>query len=86
MENFPNYPPAVQQAILDGPAMVPPNGTIPDFDDPPNSNSLGIGIGVMCLFLGTTTFFLRVYSRIFIVKKLQIEDCASYPAYQGVLR
>ncbi|KOS22246.1 hypothetical protein ESCO_001456 [Escovopsis weberi] len=36
--NFPHLTPEQQQAVLDGPAMVPPNGTTPNLENPPNQN------------------------------------------------
>ena len=73
--SFINALPAAQrQAILDGPAMVPPPGVIPNFDHPPNKDGWGYGIASTAAVLCTLFVILRVYSRVFYHKKLAIED------------
>lgn len=73
--DFPNLPLAVQQAILNGPAETPPDGTIPDFTNPPNRNGVALAIIVVCISLTALALLCRVYSRAFLVKRLHIEDC-----------
>lgn len=77
MENFPNYPPDVQQEILNGAALTPPVGQISNFDDPPNHNTEALAVAVICISLAMMAGLLRVYSRLFVVKKVHLEDCAS---------
>lgn len=73
--NFPNLPPAIQQQILDGPALAPPKGVIPNLKNPPNSNVEAIVVLVVCLFLSTVAGLFRAYTRIFIVRKVYLQDC-----------
>lgn len=77
MENFPNYPPEVQEAILNGPALTPPDGVVSDFDNPANHNAEALAVAAVCISLALVAACLRAYSRIFVAKKLQLEDCAS---------
>ncbi|KAF3061048.1 hypothetical protein GL218_02993 [Daldinia childiae] len=66
--------PEVLQAILNGPSAIPPEGVVQNLDNPPNGNGRAIALVVVCLFLVMTAALMRAYSRIFIVKKLHIED------------
>lgn len=75
MESFFDLPAQVQEQILNGPALAPPEGTIPNLVDPPNHNGMAIAIAVVCLFFGTSVGLLRAFSRLFVSRKLQLEDC-----------
>lgn len=77
MENFPNYPPAVQDAILNGPALTPPDGVVSDFDNPSNHNTEALVLAVVCISLALVAAFLRAYSRLFVSQNVHLEDCAS---------
>lgn len=60
---------------LDGPALQPPSGIIPNFDNPPNRNiyahvALALGVSLASLFA-----LLRAYARLFYLKKVHIADC-----------
>ncbi|KAI1176832.1 hypothetical protein F4777DRAFT_544396 [Nemania sp. FL0916] len=74
-------PPAVLQGILDGPSTVPPDGIIPNFDNPANGNAGAIALAVICYSLASTAGLLRAYSRIFILKKVRLEDLLGITAY-----
>ncbi|GAB1315321.1 hypothetical protein MFIFM68171_05531 [Madurella fahalii] len=74
IQNFPNLPPAVQEQIFNGPARAPPPGVVPNFDNPPNRTSEAIAVIVLCLFLSTTAVLGRIYSKVFILKKVRLED------------
>ncbi|KAI1754179.1 cytochrome P450 [Xylaria castorea] len=65
--------PSEQQ--LNGPALAPPDGVVPNFTNPPNEDALGIAVISICLVLATTAGLLRAYSRIIVTAKLRIEDC-----------
>lgn len=75
--DFPDYPPAVQAQLLNGPAMVPPSGIIPNLVDPRNHNGEAIAVSVMCLSLSAFMGLGRLYSRLIVSRKLQLEDCES---------
>lgn len=76
--NFPHLPPSLQQVVLNFPALQPPEGVEPDFTKPGNRNAVAIAVYVICLTLVTFSAIARIYSRIFIVKQLRLEDCRSY--------
>ncbi|KAI0451240.1 hypothetical protein F5B21DRAFT_516863 [Xylaria acuta] len=69
-----SLPPAAREALLDGPAHAPPEGVVPNFDNPQGQNSLAIGVVTTGFLLVTILFFTRVYSRAFCLKRVQIED------------
>ncbi|KAI1390653.1 uncharacterized protein F4822DRAFT_441946 [Hypoxylon trugodes] len=59
--------------ILEGPAMDPPPGVIPNFLDPGGSHSLGYGIVILAGALATLSVLVRLTSRYFL-RKVGIED------------
>lgn len=73
--DFPNLPPDVQEKIWNSPGLPPPDGVVPDFENPSNRNGEAIALAVVCLFLATTAFLSRAYSRVFIIKKVEMQDC-----------
>lgn len=62
------------EAILNGPALPPPDGVKPDFENPPNNNGLGYGLLTMMLAIGTIAILLRLLGKGFKTRKLRIED------------
>ncbi|KAI0549814.1 hypothetical protein F4679DRAFT_584280 [Xylaria curta] len=69
-----SLPPAARVAILDGPAHPPPKGVVPNFDNPPNQDSLVIGVVTTGFVLVTILFFARVYARVVCQKRVHVED------------
>lgn len=67
---------AEQSALLEGPAMTPPPGVIPNLTNPPNQNDLGYGVTITVAVISGLLVLLRVYVRAFYHKKLEIEDGA----------
>jgi hypothetical protein len=67
-------PPAVQQAILNGPALKPPVGVIPNLTNPPNRNLLSMVILTSLAVLAASTFLLAAYVKFYYAKKLHFED------------
>ncbi|KAI1817113.1 hypothetical protein GGS20DRAFT_99875 [Poronia punctata] len=67
--------------IMDQPAGKPPDGVVPNFDDPPNKNALTLGILTFCLALASIAVVLRIYTRCFIVRKVQVQDFFLVAAY-----
>lgn len=76
--DFPNLSTAVQQQILDGPAMEPPEGVTPDFSKPESRRVVAIAVSAVCLTLVVISSAIRLYSRLVIVKKMRLEDCRSH--------
>ncbi|KAI0509535.1 hypothetical protein F5B22DRAFT_648961 [Xylaria bambusicola] len=84
---FPHLTPAQQQAILNGPALIPPDGVEPNLENPSNNNALAIAVSVVGLTLVVISGIGRIYSRVFVVKKLKVEDylgLAAFGGYAGV--
>lgn len=75
IKQFPNLPAAVQQAIMDGPAMAPPDGVVPNFFDPPNKNAAALALGIICVSVLSMVVLCRIYVRSLVVKTIQLEDC-----------
>ncbi|KAL2288654.1 hypothetical protein FJTKL_03347 [Diaporthe vaccinii] len=60
--------------IMDMPAITPPPGVVPNFDDPPNSNTMALVIISVCLAVTTIAMVLRFYSRWAVVRMVQWQD------------
>lgn len=75
LDNFHLLPAAQQEAILNGPALAPPPGVIPNLDNPPNSNTLALAVGISCICVSTIAVVLGTYSKLRLMKNLHIEDC-----------
>ena len=66
------------QKILNGPSMVPPPGVIPNFVDPPNLRLCFTISVVLCLSIPTMVLFMRMYAKIFIIRKADWADCENF--------
>ncbi|KAI0548248.1 hypothetical protein F4679DRAFT_551780 [Xylaria curta] len=79
-------PPGEQSAILNGPALPPPQASIvPDFENPPNMNTLVQAVTTVALAIVTFAIFIRAYVKIFIVKKLHLQDYLAFGAYAAYI-
>ena len=63
------------EALLNGPAGPPPPGVTPNFDDPANLNNLVILTLTMCLVFSSSTVLMRTYTKLFILRSWNYEDC-----------
>lgn len=59
---------------LDGPAHPPPDGVTPNFDNPTNRNALAIGVLAACVAVTTLCFLMRIYARVYLLRKIQLEE------------
>ncbi|KAF2963675.1 hypothetical protein GQX73_g9912 [Xylaria multiplex] len=73
-------PPAQQEAILNGPALPPPAGVVPNLESPLNGNTLCIAIIAFLFFVATSALALMIYVKLFHVKRVYLED---YLAFAG---
>ncbi|RYP55969.1 hypothetical protein DL770_010862 [Monosporascus sp. CRB-9-2] len=71
---------AYMNELLEGPALAPPPGVVPDFQNPGGSHSLGYGIVILSATLATITILLRVATR-YSMRKIHIEDAFLLAAY-----
>ncbi|KAL7621866.1 hypothetical protein AAE478_007366 [Parahypoxylon ruwenzoriense] len=74
MADFSSLTPAQLEALLNGPALAPPDGVIPNFDNPPNRNYIAQAVLPLCLVATTLAFLLRAYARLFCLKKIELPD------------
>lgn len=61
--------------ILQRPALPPPPGVVPNFANPDNIRVALIVTSVLCLFISTLSFWIRAYTRFYIFKETEWEDC-----------
>ncbi|KAI1081303.1 hypothetical protein F5B20DRAFT_579172 [Whalleya microplaca] len=66
---------------LDGPALQPPDGVIPNFVNPSNRNGLAHATLALCLSFATVFFLMRLYIRFIYMKKHYLEDYLLIAAY-----
>jgi hypothetical protein len=60
----------------DMPAIPPPNGGDPNFDNPPSIHTLTVGVGATCMTIMALAVGIRTYTKAFILKDMRHEDCA----------
>ncbi|KAL4806196.1 hypothetical protein BDV18DRAFT_124092 [Aspergillus unguis] len=74
------------EELLARPALEAPSGVTPNFDDPPNNNSLAWVVTTFCTVVSTLCVLLRIFVRAWLDKKFRVEEilmiCA-YGAYWG---
>ena len=63
------------RALLDGPAMVPPPGAVPNLIDPPSLRRVVITMLTLFMTLSTLFILMRMYTKIFLLRKTAFEDC-----------
>lgn len=63
------------QKLLNGPALAPPKGELPNFVNPDNIRVAVFVASVLCVFTSTLVFWIRVYTRIYIFDETEWEDC-----------
>ncbi|KAI1128526.1 hypothetical protein F5Y10DRAFT_240288 [Nemania abortiva] len=77
-----SLPPAQQQEILNGPALEPPSpDIIPNLENPPNGNVIALATVTICLSVATISALLRAYARIFVSRKVNLEDYIAFIGY-----
>lgn len=77
LNNFQQLSPDERQAALDAPALQPPAGTQTDFDNPPNRNIIPQAVIPICLILVISTIIFRAYARVFLLKRINVDDGGS---------
>ena len=73
MEEF--LAPAVRQALLNGPAMTPPAGVIPNFDNPDTLSIYVIPTIVLAVVFATLALAMRLFTLRAVHKPLAGEGC-----------
>lgn len=81
LDQISHLPPEKQETILNGPALAPPPGVVPNFDHPWNrTTTFYAGISV-CLLLVSLAIFVRGWFKCVCLKKLNMEDRVFYPIH-----
>ncbi|KAI1128974.1 hypothetical protein F5Y10DRAFT_264589 [Nemania abortiva] len=81
MDVIPYLPKEQQEALLAGPALAPPAGVVPNYDNPPNENAIAQATFVICLFFATFSFLVRMYARLAGLRSINVEDGFTFVAY-----
>ena len=69
---------AALHTLLEGPAMSPPPGVVPNFHNPPNLDVFVALTITLCVAFATLAVLLRMYTKVFILRALAWEDCRPY--------
>ncbi|KAI2473536.1 hypothetical protein F4781DRAFT_379371 [Annulohypoxylon bovei var. microspora] len=64
---------AFKESLLEGPALNPPPGVTPNFENPGGTHALGYGIVILAGVLSCLSVLLRLHSR-YRVKSIRLED------------
>ena len=69
------------QALLNAPARTPPPGVTPDFNHPPNLAFYVPLTVTLCIGLSTLAIFMRMYTKLFLIRSRALEDCKYLNSY-----
>lgn len=59
------------------PAMKPPNGQVPNFENQETMHGWLVATAVICLTVSLLSILLRTFVKVVLIKKVEIEDCTS---------
>jgi len=68
-------------ALMDGPAGVPPAGVVPNLNHPDNKNGLALFVIVFCSVVSTICILLRAYGKCVLLKSFKAEEALIFSAY-----
>ncbi|KAL8962779.1 MAG: hypothetical protein Q9193_000864 [Seirophora villosa] len=69
MAQLASLTPQQRQNLLDGPALPPPPGVVPQFDHPPNLKTISLAVEITGFLIATITLCIRMYTRIFVIRR-----------------
>ncbi|MCJ1314638.1 hypothetical protein MMC25_008320 [Agyrium rufum] len=73
-------------SILDNtPAMAPPPGMVSKLIDPPSQAASFLAMVIICLVLSTSTFLMRIYTKLFLLRRHGWDDYVSHILYPLVM-
>ncbi|KAI0000715.1 hypothetical protein F4779DRAFT_604527 [Xylariaceae sp. FL0662B] len=67
--------------IIQLPAAAPPEGVVPDFDNPATEDTVAITVITVCTILATLSALLRVYAKMICARRVSIEDYLGLAAF-----
>lgn len=70
--------PSKAQELLNGSALNPPTGVIPNFENPYTFLPVADAVKVVTTVLATLAIFIRIYTKWRIVKQMHLEDCRCF--------
>lgn len=80
MAQLASLTPEQRQSLLDGPALPPPPGVVPNFENPPNMRTLCVAVEITGFLIGTVALCIRMYTRIFIIRRVSWGVDCQYPS------
>ncbi|RYP68460.1 hypothetical protein DL769_005512 [Monosporascus sp. CRB-8-3] len=86
LTQLPYLPPAEQESILNGPALLAPDNEVSDLQNPPNENDLGLALTLICLVVSALVLYIRAHTKLFFETTFRIEDwlaVASFGIFLG---
>lgn len=60
--------------LLAAPAQAAPAGVTPNFENPPNKNGLAWFVTTICAIVVASSACLRLYARVWMCKRVRIEE------------
>ncbi|KAJ2985762.1 hypothetical protein NUW58_g5360 [Xylaria curta] len=69
------------QALLDGPALAPPPGVIPQLDNPPSYRTATTVIPIVAITVTTLSLAMRTYTKVSILRKVDLGDYSLFLAW-----
>lgn len=63
------------EALLNGPALAPPPGVLPQLDNPPNHKAAATTIHIVFVTTATLGIIMRLYTKAFVLRKVHLADC-----------
>ncbi|KAI1260125.1 hypothetical protein F5Y18DRAFT_261077 [Xylariaceae sp. FL1019] len=79
--DFSHLSPADLQIALAAPALTPPDGVTPNFDDPPNLNGVSLAGLLVCLIVATIFLCIRIYVKFWKLRQWHLADFLMIIAY-----
>lgn len=68
----------------DGPVFPPPEGRQSNWIDPEDQTTFIITSHAICLVFVTVFVVLRLYTKVFIARKISLDDCTTLPEWRGI--
>jgi len=61
--------------VYNTPAGLPPPGVVPDLVNPHYLHTIDLVTHVLCLVVSTIAVALRIFTKVYIMKQVRVEDC-----------
>lgn len=64
-----------RETLLNGPALLPPAATLPDFQKAPGLERVFLATNVLSFGLPSAALLLRIYTKHFLLRSIGYDDC-----------